>query len=312
MTMSKYHYKAFGLVFSSTTEIPSLESALADPSAPVDVEIVEERVYVPNETVAIDEMRVAVRDGDLYLRMEESGSFRVSGGNRISIEPEPGVPFDQVTIYLLGSVFGALLHQRGLLPIHCNAIEHDGRAFLFCGDSGAGKSTLAAYFKDRGFRLLTDDVCALRLEPDALVALPGIARLKLWRESLELLGRSPEGLRQLPWKVEKYEVPVLADALADPLPVGGIYHLRDAADGREHGIHRLSGLTAANTVMANIFRRRVADLMGLTSLYLEKAMRITVEVPIFSVNRTWGLDHFRTEADAAEQHMRDLAKNSNA
>ncbi|MEG8053162.1 hypothetical protein QP185_07710 [Sphingomonas aerolata] len=53
--------------------------------------------------------------------------------------------------YLLGTALGALLHQRALLPLHCNAIVHDGKAFLFCGDSGAGKSTLAAVFEARGY-----------------------------------------------------------------------------------------------------------------------------------------------------------------
>ena len=49
------------------------------------------------------------------------------------IDPEndftaPGASSRNVRVFLLGSAFGALLHQRGLLPLHANAVEVDGRA----------------------------------------------------------------------------------------------------------------------------------------------------------------------------------------
>ena len=79
----------------------------------------------------------------------------------IVAEPRQGVPDSNVRLFLLGSAMGALLHQRGLLPLHTNAVEVGGRAFAFMGKSGAGKSTLAAWFHDRGFRIVADDVCVV-------------------------------------------------------------------------------------------------------------------------------------------------------
>ena len=78
-----------------------------------------------------------------------------------------------------------ILHQRSLLPLHANAMVVEGRAIGFMGHPGAGKSTLAAWFHDRGFDVLADDVCVVTPGPDGRpLAHPGIPRLRLWREAL--------------------------------------------------------------------------------------------------------------------------------
>jgi len=243
------------------------------------------------------------------LAIERCGRFEVIGGRKIIVEPDPLATRDQVNLYLLGSIFGTLLHQRGVLPFHCGAVELEGSAFLFCGDSGAGKSTLAAHFIDRGLRLLGDDLCALHFDANGqLVATGGVVRLKLWQQTLEAFGRSSAGLGLVPWYEDKFELPLNVGKAEEPLPVAGLYHLRTIEGGRPPGIHRLKGLEAANAVTANIYRRRLADLMGAGPAYLNASARIVAEVPIFAINRNWGFDHFREEASATEAHMRQLKK----
>ncbi len=307
MTASSYRYRLFGLRIASEWEIASLRPVAETFDAPPDVEIERGEVRLPKDLERIDGIEVSVGGESCFLSIAECGVFELRSGSKIVMEPAPGVTAEQVNLYLLGSVFGLLLHQRGLLPFHCNAVELDGAAFLFCGESGAGKSTLAAHFVERGFDLLSDDVCALRFDAEgALVAAAGVPRLKLWRDTLDLFHRPAERLRLVPWYEDKFEIP-LDTGFPDPVPVAGIYHLRVAEDGLEPGIFPLRGLGAANAVTANIYRRRLGDLVGATRAYLATAARIVSEVPIFTMNRVWDLSRFTADAESIEDHMRKLS-----
>jgi hypothetical protein len=310
--MPSHSYLVFGLHVASVRALPSLLVSEDPFFGEPDVEISEGEVELPTNTTLIDGIRLAVDGESCFLSIEQCGTFQVLGGRKIVIQADPAVTPEQVNLYLLGSVFGVLLHQRRLLPFHCNAVEIEGSAFLFCGESGAGKSTLAAYFVDRGFRLLSDDLCALRFEADGrLLAAPGPARLKLWRDTLELFRKSSDDLQLVPWYEDKFEIPLIDQSRPQPVEVAGIYHLRVAEDGLEPGIFPLEGLQAANAVTSNVYRRRLGDIVGATRSYLEATGRIVNEIPVFTINRNWGLVNFRDEAEAAEEHMRQVAAQVN-
>ncbi len=67
----------------------------------------------------------------------------------------------------------ATLRQiRSHLLLHAGALEHRGRGILLAGGSGAGKSTLVFELLRRGFKLLSDDVGAIRLSDGVLEPFP--------------------------------------------------------------------------------------------------------------------------------------------
>ncbi len=76
----------------------------------------------------------------------------------------PSSDHDEVRAYLLGAVFGALCHQRGITPLHASAIDVADGCVAFVGASGAGKSTLVAALARRGHQIIADDECFLQLE----------------------------------------------------------------------------------------------------------------------------------------------------
>jgi hypothetical protein len=310
-------WQLYGLAFAGTRPIAGLEGC-AIPVPPVpDVTIVEDYVPTPAVHVTEDFADLAPVPGGICMRIEEAGTYLIANGNSITVERWPGATDREVDIYLTGSALGILLHQRGLLPIHCNAVAISGRAFLFCGDSGAGKSTLAAWFERRGHSLLTDDLCAVQVRAGAEpLALPGMPRMRLWRQSLELLGRPVEGLLTLPWEDDKFEAGMARAPHAGALPIGGIYHLltQDMVNDAkvQPTIQRLAGLAAAEVATANIYRRRFADHMGRTAGYLASAMALIGQVPVFSFRRNWGLERFESESRAVEEHAYSIAELCNA
>ena len=178
-----FDYRVFGLKIRSELPLPELFSA-GDAAAP---DILIRSGSVP----AAGEPGLKAEGDSLVLTIQDVARYRVNGGREIIVDAEPGVPEGNLRLFLLGSAFGALLHQRQLLPLHANAVEVEGKAVAFMGESGAGKSTLAAWFHDRGHRVVADDVCVVRFdEQGRALAQPGLPRLRLWDEAMEATGRN--------------------------------------------------------------------------------------------------------------------------
>lgn len=302
-------YRIFGLTLGSAFPLPSLEPARIEaPDGPVEVQIVEGALPAPTSRIVVDEMTVQpCGEGDLLLDIPEAGRFLVERGERVVVAPAPGATPAQVHSYLLGSVMGVVLHQRGVLPLHGNGVVLNDTAFMFCGDSGAGKSTLAAFFQSRGLDLLTDDLCAVRLEAEGrAVVAAGIPRLKLWRDALDSLGQPRSEMTPVPWETEKFELRA-GRPLSGVYRIGGVFHLREAGPDRPAGIATETGIGAMNVVTANIYRRRLADLAGCSAHYLAMTASVLKTTPVLSMNRQWGFEAFEAEGLAVIDTLRHLA-----
>ena len=300
--MTVFDYHVFGLKVRSDLYLPELPSG--DGGEPHDVLIV--RCTIPDEEAGPGYRQ---SESGTLLTVEKVGRYLIREGREIVVEPSPQASERNLRLFLLGSAFGALLHQRGLLPLHANAIELGGCAFAFCGHSGAGKSTLAAWFHDRGYALLTDDVCVIGFdETGRPVAYPGIPRLRLWGEALEASGRAPEGYERSFDDRDKFDVPALDRAQLEPRPLCGIYLLRRAPDDAEPAqIERLYGVAAVETLVANTYRGGYLGTIGRTGEHLGACLQVARAVPVFKAQRRWGFDRLEEEAGRLEAHAAKIA-----
>jgi hypothetical protein len=144
-------YSLFGLRVRSELALPELVPATGD--EPADV-----LIRFGQAGAGEAEAGLHNADDDLLYVAPDVGAYRIAGGKEIIVEPIPGTPERNIRLYLLGSAFGALLPQRGLLPLHANALEVDGRAVAVKGPAGEGKATVADWFDDDGHRNVADDV----------------------------------------------------------------------------------------------------------------------------------------------------------
>lgn len=296
-------YRLFGLNLSSEIGLAGL-APRAEAAAGADVEIRLGAVPPGDSPPGYS----AVADGTL-LTITKVGRYLIRDGREIVIEPAAGASERNLRLFLLGSAIGALLHQRGLLPLHANAIDLGGRAVAFSGHSGAGKSTIAAWFHDRGYPILADDVCVIGFdEAGRALAYPGIPRLRLWREALEASGRDAGAYDRSFDDMDKFDVPTTLAERLDPLPLAAIYLLRKA-QGESGGpaVERLTGIEAVDTLVSNTYRGAYLKTIGRTGEHLAACLRIVRSVPVYRARRLWGFDQFDEQAGQLHDHARSRA-----
>ena len=296
------HYQVFGLSLRSEIALPELHGA-----APGEADVTIVLGKVPQRS---EKQGLTLFGEDALLTIADVGRFWIRSGREIVVEPDPGTSERNVRLFLLGSALGGILHQRRLLPLHANAVEVEGRAIAFMGHPGAGKSTMAAWFLDKGHRVLADDVCVVTFDADGRpIAHPGIPRLRLWREAIEATGRVAEDYELSFDDMDKFNVPTLHAGPAEPLPLHHLYLLgKSGEDGSTPSIHALKGVASVDALVANTYRGAYLALMDATAQHLRQCLRLVSAVPVFTANRRWGFDSFEGQANAIEAHARALIR----
>lgn len=274
-------YRAYGLTIASELVLP--EVLAAEPSdGAFDVTITLGRI--PSDGLEGGQQISPfawVRDDVFWLHVPKVCRFLLTDASHIVVDPEPRIDEASIRVFLLGSVLGALLFQRGHLLLHGNAIEVDGRCMVCLGHSGAGKSTLAAALVGRGHRVLADDVVPVNAEG---AAVPGLPRLKLWQDSADRLDVRTDGLTRIRPQLQKYNVPV-TDLFCDtPLPIRWIYLLEN--DNQDSiRIEPVSGMNRFQPLRANTYRRQFMEGLSLRPEHLRQCGELAGRVHMARVAR---------------------------
>lgn len=275
----QYHYRLYGLRIASEIELPELvaEDAWKEPDVRIRLE------SLPEPKGKSDELCADGEGAGFFI--EGVAQYWVCQGREIFVDPELDAPARNVRLYLLGSALGLLLHQRGNLPLHANAIEINGRGYAFMGPSGSGKSTLAAAFHDHGYRVVADDVCVVSLDDEGLASAHcGVPRLRLKEDALAGTGRfagnyplSYAGDEQF----RKFDV-ATRQAGRMPIPLHAVIAL---ACGDELDCKRLGGVEAVEVVFANTYRGGFIASAGDAKAHWQACVQLVAAVPVFRLRR---------------------------
>jgi hypothetical protein len=293
--ISTGQWNLFGLTIRSELPLP-FEQAQEPTASPPQVEV----RFAP---LAPQSRPTASGADVIQLEIADVGRFRISGGREIIIDPVAGASERNLRVYLLGSAFGVLLHQRGLLPLHGNSILIGSHAVAFLGRSGAGKSTLATWFLDRDYRVLADDLSAIDLSDERRpLVMPGVPRLRLWKDALERSGRSSGDFDRSFDGEDKFDVP--APSGAAPAPLAACYILDEAPDGGPTRIERLQGMEAVAELFAHTYRGRFVRQLGSNRRHMQHCIAAAGAVPVYRVARQMGLGNLDRLCEQLEQHAR--------
>jgi hypothetical protein len=238
--------------------------------------------------------------GQYLLNIPRVARYLVTDGREIVIDCEDSAPALDVRGYLLGSIFVVLCQQRGLLPLHASAVAGKSGVVAFLANSGQGKSTLAAHLARRGFRVLADDVCLIdATQPGPAMVIPTAPWLKLWRTSLENLGRKAEGLDRVFSDDDKYRLPLAT--VVTPEPILRLVFLEGQAIAstiievqevpRVHAIPLLMNLTHHSYLL---------EATGQQEENFLRCGRVLSQARAYRLIRPWGLVHLESTVDVLE------------
>lgn len=274
---------AYGLRIASALDLPELPLAEAgDPPADVHVRFgAVEADGIPGEGQQLGPFLWA-GPRTFWLEIPKVARYRIRDGSDICIDPAPGSDADSLRVFLLGSGFGALLFQRGLLVLHGNAVRIGDQCMVCVGPSGAGKSTLAAAFLQRGYPVLADDVVPVNADCRAL---PGVPRIKLWQDAASQFGIDTGGLRRIRPELEKFNLPLGADAGSAALPVRWVYILSSSNRERDFVIRPIQGMARFQPLRNNTYRVRYLQGMGLGGDHLGLIGRLAARIHLAQVVR---------------------------
>ena len=270
------YYTAYGLTIDSQVDCPQLTRLVPQPgNSPADVIIRYGETPQALKNPLAQGAFFQANPTQFLLRIKAIGSFLVLEGREIIIEPAPQANNDDVTLFLFGSVFGAVLHQRGYLVLHASAIATPRGSVLFMGNSGHGKSTTAAAFIQRGYRILADDVCAMRIDPSGCpVIIPAFPQLKIWADAAEKLNADIHSLHKVRAQLEKYALPVQEQFSQAPMPIHALYHL-NIHNQPDIRLENVEDAERFKMLLDNTYRAHFLDGLKMRGEHFRLAMAVT-------------------------------------
>lgn len=281
--MSAGHvYRHYGFTLRSDLALPHLLPG--DPAAPADADIRLAPIAGDRLAEAMHFRNWRAEPGELLFHAFGICRLLVANGTTITVEREPGATDAALVSIILGTGISALLMQRRILPMHACSIAGDGGAILVIGRSGAGKSTLLGGLVAAGCTMLADDVTGVTVDAGGATAIPAFPAMRLWTDSLALLGRdADDGRIQVREDIEKYYVPV-PRFHADPMPVRAVVLLQ---------VHNGAMITRREVAMANrvealaryVHRKNFLRGLGLQRWGFDSVVALARSVDMIAIGR---------------------------
>ncbi|HSJ65989.1 MAG TPA: hypothetical protein VK922_19050 [Gemmatimonadaceae bacterium] len=292
----------YGLRVRSAVELPGWPEA---PAGEPQVVIREDAPAPATFDGATYNARTSFADGVVHIEVRGVARYSAEGGTSIRVAPEPQARPEDVRLYLTGAMFGIILHQRGVLPLHASCVAIDGLAAAFAAPSGSGKSTLLAALLRRGAAFVSDDICAMTpVDAGRACVWPGAARMKLDATGMAALDHEAEALEPAGGNRGKFHVPVSAPSVAgSPVPLSRVY-LLEFGDG-EPRLEPLDGLASVAALVDETYLLSYAAAMGLSTQIFKRAAELSRTLTVSRLVRPSGFEYLDAVVELIERDVRD-------
>lgn len=290
----RFFYSTYG--FTLVSHIPLPELVAISPCDSPDIEIVIGNVDVTlqeadpvNDWLQIGKHHCQVWvEGIARYRIEEGR--RVIVDRRVSKAKNNGADPNDIRVYLLGTVFGVLAHQRGWLPLHVSAINAPNGVWAFTGQSGAGKSTLSAWLHyHHGCDLLTDDVAVVKPEEPLPLLHPGPRKIKLWKQTLAALDLDAKGAQRDLMRLDKYHLSLEGEKAHQAEPLKALVVLERGHAEEPASLAEVTGPEAVYLLLEALYRSEIGRSYNPPESIIRHCEVLAEQISVYRYRRPWDL-----------------------
>lgn len=278
---NNYKYRVFGLSILSSFELPDLFQV--DFEKP-DVIIAFGKTPESINNITRKGIIFEARRNCFLFKFDSVGSYLVENGTHITISVKKNSNLDDLRLFLMGSVFGALLHQRELLAFHSSCIAIDGKATIIGGISGSGKSSLAFHLAQKGFNLLADDISAISAINGIPIVYPGITSSKLWKDVVETSGYDIQNLNKIRSQVNKYRIPAkdidtTKSFMVDKIVILNTHNVKDFE------VQEIKGAQKIGLLRSHTYRFQYIEGLETLESHFKLSCIIAAKCPVYVLKR---------------------------
>jgi hypothetical protein len=228
--------------------------------------------------------RLKISETDFRIKIEYVARYCVQNGSKIQVLPEKDADQASVQLFLNGSVLGAVLHQKGIIPFHGSSFEYQGKRILICGHSGVGKSSITAAFCQNGAHFINDDITPISFANSFPIIIPIRTEVKLWDDTLQALQIENKNNKKIRPSIDKFYVPLLP-ICNEKKQLDTIVVLSTHND-EAYKVIRPTGIDKYKLIKKNIYRKMYLRGMPQTEKsYFQQLLRLAGCVDIIQVFR---------------------------
>lgn len=281
-----YRYKIYGIILESEFELKLLVPADASDQMS-DVITVRERDVeeeVINYLKEADALKKHYEIGLEKSAMENIGGYYLITNSQILFKLKEGYTYDTISSWILGYCLSMSLLKKNILTIHCSAMATETGAVLISGTPGAGKSSLAGKLLEHGYKLMADDVAAIRFKDDKCMVYSAYPFQKLCSNEVEKRALDKSRLLYINEDKDKYLVPV--DDIFEPIPhqLKAFFYIIKAPV-EELTFKKLSGFECFMSVKENLFLHRLKGNWENTPEVINQCMKIASGCDVYLIIR---------------------------
>lgn len=276
-----FNYKIFGLNVQSEIALEAYSSEFFDD---VQVRILLTPIEIEEE-MSLGGYYFSSKERKIKMSVPEIGFFEILNGERIHVFPLNSAKVSEIQLYLLGSCFGFLMHQRKEFPLHGSSVDlGNGSSIILVGHSGAGKSSLASGFVDRGYKLLTDDVARVTEGIEGFTVHPSYPSQKIWKDAVESLSIDYDENNRILNRMDKFYVNTRERFCSEAKMLQAVVEIFPG-DVEAPVLEELKGREKLNALIAHSYRQEVMGAHTDLGAHLRWCTALGKEIPFYRIYR---------------------------